>query len=236
MIPKETLRNIGISLTILLLAIFVVIASFFEGLFSPKSAGQFIIASGFLAIAVYRELERLRRGSERDEAAKERIEAIETRAEKEPEKVRFAWELAQLKLEQYFDRNLTQLNYIFWISVFVMIVGFGVVVYGITNSFAESPEVSYLATVAGIITEFIGATFMLIYRSTVKQASTYTATLERINSVGMAVQILDSIPDGESELKNRTKSELVCLLLGSPTSIAPLYASDSALTGQKINT
>jgi len=37
--------------------------------------------------------------------------------------------------------------------------------------------------------------------------------LERINTVGMAVQILDAIPEQETQLKNSTRAEIVALLL-----------------------
>jgi hypothetical protein len=53
------------------------------------------------------------------------------RVEKEPEKAKPAWDLARVKLELYFDRNLSQINYIFWLSVLVMAVGFGFILYGI---------------------------------------------------------------------------------------------------------
>jgi len=45
------------------------------------------------------------------------------------------------------------------------------------------------------------------------QANTFMQVLERINTVGMAVQILDSIPDADAQLKNSTRAELVTLLL-----------------------
>jgi hypothetical protein len=47
--------------------------------------------------------------------------------------------------------------------------------------------------VAGVITEFIAATFMLVYKATMQQANTYVAILARINTVGMAIQIVESI-------------------------------------------
>ena len=61
----------------------------------------------------------------------------------------------------------------------------------------------------------IGATFLFIYRSTIKQAGSYSETLERMNSVGMAMQILDTIPDGANsdDLKSNTKATLVELLI-----------------------
>jgi hypothetical protein len=56
---------------------------------------------------------------------------------------------------------------------------------------------------------------MLIYRSTIRQASSYAETLERMNSVGMAMQILDTIPDEAKpdDIRNKTKAVIVELLI-----------------------
>jgi hypothetical protein len=40
---------------------------------------------------------------------------------------------------------------------------------------------------------------MVTYRSTMAQPNQYVEVLERMNMVGMAVQILDAIPEAESE-------------------------------------
>jgi hypothetical protein len=71
---------------------------------------------------------------------------------------------------------------------------------------------------AGVITEFIGATFLFIYRSAIQQAVDYSKSLERINSVGMAMQILDTMPNTPDpgvpeDLKSKTKATLVELLV-----------------------
>jgi hypothetical protein len=162
----------------------------------------------------------------------------------EPEKAKPAWDLGRVKLEMYFDRNLSQINYIFMLSVAVLIIGFGFILYGVSHSISsssidlqaaadilgetENPDVlasiiaqssntsGSVATLAGVVTEFIGATFLFIYRSTITQATAYTETLERIHSVGMAMQILDTISDESLELQDKTKSEMVKLLLNSP--------------------
>ena len=150
----------------------------------------------------------------RQKEIENRTKAIEAEADAQPDKVKFAWDLARVKLEAYFDRNLSQVKSIFWVSVGVMIVGFGLVSYGVVIGLSH-PEgkAAYVSAVSGILTEFIGATFMLIYRSTMAQANSFMAILERINTVGMAVQILDTISDGEVQLKNQTRSEIVKLLL-----------------------
>ena len=54
---------------------------------------------------------------ERDKKTSERIETIEKKAEQEPEKVRYAWDVARTRLERYFDRKLDQVKSIFWVSL-----------------------------------------------------------------------------------------------------------------------
>src|SRR5262249_2025374 len=139
------------------------------------------------------------------------------RVEAQPEKAKPAWDLARATLESYFNRNLSQIASIFWLSLFVMIIGFGVVIFGILESMKTPSAIApaAIATAAGIITEFIGATFLFIYRSTIQQAIGYSKTLERINSVGMAMQILDTMPDKteSADLKSETKARLVELLV-----------------------
>ena len=148
---------------------------------------------------------------------RERLAIAESKAEAEPEKAKPAWDLASITLEAYFNQNLSQINYIFWLSVCVMIAGFAILIWGISQAI-RSPDTfvpAAIASVAGVITEFIGATFLFVYRSTIQQASSYSRTLERMNSVGMAMQILDTMPDeaNPDDLKSKTKAILVELLI-----------------------
>jgi hypothetical protein len=150
-------------------------------------------------------------------AVQKRIEVAETKAEQEPAKAKFAWDVARVKLEAYFDRNLSQVNQVFWLAVSVMIIGFGFVLGGVFLALKQ-PQITtpaIVAGVSGVITEFLGATFLVIYRSTMAQAGEFMWVLERINTVGMAVQILDSIPESQTELKDSTRAEVVALLLNA---------------------
>ena len=94
-----------------------------------------------------------------------------------------------------------------------MAVGFFIIWYVI----GKEQSTVLFGSIVGVITEFIGATFLFVYRSTVEQAVNYTRTLERINSVGMAMKILDTISDDSRELRDQTKAEIVKLLLMVPT-------------------
>lgn len=164
------------------------------------------------------------------------IERLHERADKEPEKIKPAWDLAKARLELYFDRNLSQINYIFWLSVIVMAVGFCFILYGIRNTFASTQSnfitPAVISGLAGVITEFIGATFLFLYRSTIQQAASYTQTLERINSVGMAMQILDTISSDSKELQDKTKAEIVKILLLHSVGVST-HEIDSAVSSNK---
>jgi nitrate reductase gamma subunit len=163
--------------------------------------------------------------------ARERITEAENKAEQEPEKVKPAWDLARVTLESYFNRNLSQVTAIFWLSVSVMFIGFAIIIWGISQALGtpESTLPAVITGLAGVITEFIGATFLFIYRSTIQQAANYTRTLERINSVGMAMQILDTIPNNAKGdgLKNSTKAAVVKMLMQQAYAIDELSNEES---------
>lgn len=179
-------------------------------------APGFLLVSGFvfiLALASYSSIRFRNPGR----LYSERIAEAESKIEDEPTQITPAWDLARITLEAYFNRNLGQITAIFWLSVTVMFIGFVIIVWGITQSI-RSPELiapAAIAAGAGVITEFIGATFLFIYRSAIEQAINYSKTLERINSVGMAMKILDTMPDEtkDEDLKSKTKATLVELLI-----------------------
>lgn len=144
-----------------------------------------------------------------------RITELENKIIQEPAKASYAWDLARVKLEAYFDRNLNQVKAIFWVAVVVMLAGFGFILWGLRLAMV-SPEritVSIIGAASGVVTQFIGLTFMMIYKNTMKQATQYVTVLERINTVGMAVQILDAINEASSELKDVTRVDIIRLLL-----------------------
>ena len=56
------------------------------------------------------------------------------------------------------------------------------------------------------------------------QASEYVATLERINAVGMAIQIADSIAEGDAKLKNKVRADLAAQILNSSPRMKTAFA------------
>jgi hypothetical protein len=147
----------------------------------------------------------------------ERRSDIEQKVSDEPANPKLAWDLARVTLEQYFYKNLRQVGQIFVTAICVMLGGFLLILYGAWIAIhqpATSDLASKLTVLSGLITEFIAATFMVIYRSTLQQANTYMAILEKINAVGMAVQIIESIP-ATDPLYTQTRATMAKMLLES---------------------
>lgn len=145
----------------------------------------------------------------------QRVERAEQRAQENPDQPQAAWDLARIKLESYLNRNLGQVRSIFWLTALVMIVGFAFIGYGIVRAFDSSASLqpALLSTISGLLVNFIGATFLVLYKSTMEQSKEYVAILERINAVGMSVQVLEKIDGTNNELKNTTTAELSKQLL-----------------------
>lgn len=158
-----------------------------------------------------------------EEARKSKIERVEEIVREHPEKPQLAWDLARTKLESYLDRNLAQVQSIYWLTLFVMLVGFGFILYGLYYAF-QTPDrlpVAIVASASGVIVSFIGGSLLIVYRSILSQSKDYVSVLERINAVGMAVQVISSIPEANEALRSQATADLGKQLLG-------LYAAPPA--------
>ncbi len=219
--PKLRTQVLAVSgiLAIVSLILWLLSQFFFMGqtaaIVNDMAIGAIIISGFILLIAVSSFSPVQTRDTNR--FFREKIAEAESKVDEEPTQVTPAWDLARVTLEAYFSRNLSQITAIFWLSVTVMVVGFAIIIWGISQAI-QSPDSIVAASIAagaGVITEFIGATFLFIYRSAIEQAINYSKTLERINSVGMAMKILDTMPDEAKpdDLKSKTKAKLVELLI-----------------------
>jgi hypothetical protein len=177
-----------------------------KGWLQPLAAGLGICgAVGILGLgAYYRVLE---------STAREKVmEAVEERVRQHPNEPQAAWDLARVKLESYLNRNLKQVQWIFALTLLVMVAGFIIIGYGVFRVY-QSPDnfkPSVVVTVSGVLVEFIAATFLFIYRSTMDQARSYVTMLEKINAVGMSIQILDTMKSPDTD---RFRAQLAMELL-----------------------
>ena len=119
-----------------------------------------------------------------------------------PTDIRLSWVSAQITLDTYYRRNLGQNTWTFILSVIVMIIGTLMIFWAIDKAMASDKVatlVPVLGTAAGVITQFIGATFLSIYNSTLKQSLFYTANLQKTSTVGTSLAILNSIEMGDKD-------------------------------------
>jgi len=179
-----------------------------QGLFFPFMVTGGLATASLLVVAAYQEtIER--------SADSAKIEILEQQARDNPDQPLAAWDLARIKLENYLDRNLSQVSWIYYLVLLVMLVGFSLVIFGVYKIYEDPSKFTpgIMSAVSGIVVQFIGATFLLIYRSTMVQAQNYVEVLERINAVGMSIQILESIEGDDPAARNSARAGLATDLL-----------------------
>jgi TRADD-N domain-containing protein len=183
------------------------------GFLRPEIADQFAKVVTFVVAIIVTALVTIQRFLQEAEA-RTRTKRVERRYEENPEKPQAAWDLARVKLELYVERNLSQVQSVFWLTVVVIAAGFILIVYGVAKLYASPTAImpALVTAGAGVLVDFIGASILVIYKSTMAQAKGYVAILERINAVGMAVQILQSLPENGA-LREPTTAEVVKDLL-----------------------
>lgn len=142
------------------------------------------------------------------------VNELEERVKNEPDKPKLAWLLAQEKLESYLDRNLRQVSSVFYLTAFVMLIGMGFIGLGVWKSLNDPNKIepAALAALAGVVIQIIGGTILLIFRSTMSQAKSYVNVLERINAVGMSINILEGI-ESSNEMRDNARLALSTNLL-----------------------
>ena len=188
--------------------------------FDPKISTQIVFWAATILFLLFWKMGRFSIGSsdDFDEKLSKATSLLKTGSPEE--RVEPAWDVARITLDNYWKTNLSQNKSIFTWSVIAIIAGFFIFLYGTAKGISESSAI--IAVSAGTVTQVIGATFLLVYRSTMSQATKFNETLERINSVGMAWYIVNSMEETTAHakaLKNRVKGELALRIVGSSVSI-----------------
>ncbi len=148
------------------------------------------------------------------EARSQFVTEIQERARAQPDEPQLAWDLARIKLESYLDRNLAQVSSIYYLTLIVMTFGMSLIGIGVWRAIMvpQALQAAGLAALAGVVVQIIGGTILLIYRSTMAQAKEYVIVLERINAVGMSINILEGIKEA-ANLRDEARVELSTTLL-----------------------
>ena len=189
----------------------------------PQGIGKFVGIAFILPAGVSILLLGLYENTRQESEKLQLIRRAEERVRESPEKPVAAWELASLKLENYINRNLSQVQWIFLLILIIMAGGFAIIGAGVWKAYQDTQNLapSVVAAGSGILVQFIGATFLVVYRSTIAQARDYVTILERINAVGMSLQILENISADKHEMRDQARVELAKSVLQIYESAAP---------------
>lgn len=147
-----------------------------------------------------------------------------------------AWVAAQTLLQGYIATNSFQVKIIFRFSLLAMLVGFGITSYGVMSAVphVKDPQFQFwpaaLPTIAGVLTQFIGATFLFLVRITNQSAATFATILDRMNTVGMAVCVVRSIPAAADydELRAKTYATMACDLTAASARTSAAASGDAS--------
>jgi len=141
-------------------------------------------------------------------------------------------------LNEYYAANISQAGTIFWASLLAMSAGFAIIFVGVVLAGINSTA-ALVTAIAGVLSQFVGATFLVVLRSTQAQSTAYAANLTEFGmhqlraadeqrSIALGLQLIDEISsDGASALANQTRAAIALGLivkdpvppLGTPTPV-----------------
>lgn len=106
-------------------------------------------------------------------------------------------------LREYYYLVKTHTNASFRTALGFGMVGFTLVGTGIALGYEKETKIAMVASIAGVLTEFISSVFFYLYNRTVRQLKEYHDSLLDVQDVLLALKVLGSLQDPA------TKSEVV---------------------------
>lgn len=106
----------------------------------------------------------------------------------------------------YNDLTKKQADKSFWLAVFSSVIGALLIILGVVLMFFGEVTPTYVATVGGVLTEFISALFLYFHTNTIKNMSKYHNKLLLSQNISIALKITETLP---LEIQNSTREKLV---------------------------
>lgn len=138
---------------------------------------------------------------------KEQQEEIKKEEKEQPDKIKPTWEYGKVELMEQLEVTKKQIRITFWCSLIAIIFGL-VLIFKIIITQNLDKDISILGIIGGVIVEFIGATFLFMYKSLISQLNENLKILERLNFVGIGIKILDTLESENKEEVNSAKMKL----------------------------
>ena len=100
------------------------------------------------------------------------------------------------KLQKYYEINLTHARWSFWASLVSVIVGLVTLLFGVFMLYVkESLQPGVITTVAGVISEFLSATFFYLYNKNLKQLNFFYEKLIKFQDTYWAIALANGLPE-----------------------------------------
>lgn len=109
------------------------------------------------------------------------------------------------QLNNYYEVNRTHLKWSFWASISAVCIGLIAILVGVWLILKGSTELtSSLATIGGVLTQFIGAGFFFLYTKNLKQLNVFYEKLIKLQDTEYAIELLELLPDNAKEKQVNT--------------------------------
>lgn len=105
------------------------------------------------------------------------------------------------QLNEYYTINKVQAKRSYSLSIITITVGFIVLIVGIMLKFYGKIElnVTIITSLLAIISEFIGATSLLLYKESTKQIKLFFEKLSKLQNIMLAVELANKLNDNKKE-------------------------------------
>ena len=118
------------------------------------------------------------------------------------------------QLNEYYTINKTQSKSAYKFSLIMIFVGFLLIVLAIILGFAVPSQISItlIVGIAGLLSEFIGATALNLYKESNKHVNEFMERLTYLQKVMLAIELVDRISESkkEEQLSNIISSLMKC--------------------------
>jgi len=109
-------------------------------------------------------------------------------------------------LDQYYNQTKIQAENSFLVTLFISVFGALIICFGIVMLLFDKTNPAYIATAAGVLSEFIAAVFFYFYNSTVKSMSKYHNKLVLSQNISIALKVTDTLPE---QIQGEIRAELI---------------------------
>ncbi len=100
------------------------------------------------------------------------------------------------RIESYYALNVQHLRWSFWASLAALVVGLAALLVGVAFLYVGTPGIAAgLATVGGVVSQFIGAGFFVLYSRNLKQLNIFYGSLIKHQDTMYAIGLVSHLPE-----------------------------------------